>query len=530
MMRERERCDRGQPDAFGILQQAFIRRMAFNMTPTKFPTEQILIASILATIAFLLIYMVYVSIKKSRAVLVNGVRDKSDNFLVVWTLLASLLLHILFSYYIVGHKTDIGCFTSWGNKIFRNGFQNFYNPQTNFPDYPPGYMYVLGLMARIADLFGHGVYAADGSYDIFYVTMIKLPSIIADIGSAYLVYRLARKKLRFEAAYLLMCLAAFCPVFIYVSGGWGQIDQILSILLVISIILLNSNKPILAGFVYGLSILLKPQALMAGPLLAIAYFCYIFDPDFFSPTGRKCTDGVGTRIMKTVAAVACACALLIVSVIPFADDTMPWYSIILQKYMGTATSYKYASVNAYNIYTLFGKNWTPITEKAILGLTYGQLGTVLMVISVGFGGVLYFFGRKKHSGALSLATAFTFASLFTLGHYMHERYLFPVLLLLLVAYISYGDRRLISMFMCWSATALVNCIAAFYYSKLHEYHLYWDERLVFWCSLANVILFIIFCGICTDIMLRGRVKADVFADDDVSAKAQKTVPARKAEK
>ena len=250
-------------------------------------------------------------------------------------------------------------------------------------------MYVLGLMARIADLFGHGVYAADGSYDIFYVTMIKLPSIIADIGSAYLVYRLARKKLRFEAAYLLMCLAAFCPVFIYVSGGWGQIDQILSILLVISIILLNSNKPILAGFVYGLSILLKPQALMAGPLLAIAYFCYIFDPDFFSPTGRKCADGVGTRIMKTVAAVACACALLIVSVIPFADDTMPWYSIILQKYMGTATSYKYASVNAYNIYTLFGKNWTPITEKAILGLTYGQLGTVLMVLSVGFGGVLY---------------------------------------------------------------------------------------------------------------------------------------------
>ena len=458
----------------------------------------------------------------------NVKKDNNAMYIIAAAAVAFILRLILGAVY-RGHNTDMSCFIGWSNAVFENGFGKFYTLDM-FHDYPPGYMYVLGLMARIANLFGHGVYAADGSYDIFYVTMIKLPSIIADIGSAYLVYRLARKKLRFEAAYLLMCLAAFCPVFIYVSGGWGQIDQILSILLVISIILLNSNKPILAGFVYGLSILLKPQALMAGPLLAIAYFCYIFDPDFFSPTGRKCADGVGTRIMKTVAAVACACALLIVSVIPFADDTMPWYSIILQKYMGTATSYKYASVNAYNIYTLFGKNWTPITEKAILGLTYGQLGTVLMVLSVGFGGVLYFFGRKKHSGALSLATAFTFASLFTLGHYMHERYLFPVLLLLLVAYISYGDRRLISMFMCWSATTLVNCIAAFYYSKLHEYHLYWDERLVFWCSLANVILFIIFCGICTDIMLRGRVKADVFADDDVSAKAQKTVPARKAEK
>ena len=78
MMRERERCDRGQPDAFGILQQAFIRRMAFNMTPTKFPTEQILIASILATIAFLLIYMVYVSIKKSREKC-NNIREDCDS-------------------------------------------------------------------------------------------------------------------------------------------------------------------------------------------------------------------------------------------------------------------------------------------------------------------------------------------------------------------------------------------------------------------------------------------------------------------
>lgn len=94
-MRERERGDRGQPDAIGILQQAFIRRMAFNMTPTKFPTEQILIASHFGNDCLLLIHMVYVSIK-SRAVLVNGVRDKSDNLLVAWTLLASLLLHILF--------------------------------------------------------------------------------------------------------------------------------------------------------------------------------------------------------------------------------------------------------------------------------------------------------------------------------------------------------------------------------------------------------------------------------------------------
>ncbi len=478
--------------------------------PTAFPTEQVLFAAFMSFAVYLLIAAFYSGIKRERAYLKNGALDKGDNFFVVWALAAALVIRLVLSYYIVGHKTDINCFTAWGGRVAAVGFKNFYD---GFADYPPGYIYVLGLMSKISTAFGHGIYAADGSYDAVCVALTKLPSILADIASAYLVFRLARKKLRFIPSALLMLMIAFNPLLAYVSGGWGQIDQILTVLLVGSILLLTYNKPILGGIVYGLAILMKPQALMAGPLMAIAYMLYVFDDNFFKAAGCECKDNRSVRFLKTCAAVVCAILLIIVTAIPFASDKMPWYEIILEKYLGTATSYKYASVNAYNLYSLVGANWKRIDTVAFMGINYGQLGTFGMVVSVAFGGLLYLFGRKHNPGALPLAAAYTFAGLFTVGHYMHERYLVPSLLLLMVAYIMYSDKRLLWTFLAYTLTLSVNCFAAFYYSELFEYGLYWDERIVFWCSLANVLVFAAFTVVCVMIMIKNKISSDAFIDE-----------------
>ena len=476
--------------------------------PTGFPTAKILTAALFATFAYLLIFVFYSLIKRDNAYILKG-KDKTDVGMVIWVLLAAFILRIAFSYYIVGHKTDINCFTAWGDRIAQSGFKNFYS---SFSDYPPGYMYILGLNSTIARALGHSIRLADGSYDLVYVTLIKLPAMLADLASAYLVYHLARKKLRFVPSVLLMSMVAFSPVMIYISGGWGQIDQILSLFVALAIILLMSNRPITAGIAYGAAILLKPQALMAGPLLAIAYMFYVFDDNFFALTDAECKDKKGIRFLKTVIAVVCACAIIIVSAIPFSTKELPWYQIIYEKYMGTATSYKYASVNAYNIYALFGQNWTNTEEIAFLGLNYAQVGTIGIVISVLFSAVLYVLGRKKHKGALLLSVAYLFAALFTLGHYMHERYLFPTLLLLVAAYILYSDRRLLWVFVSYGITLLINCLASFYYSQYFEFGFYWDKNLVFWCSLANVLIFIWFTYIVIRIMIAGKTTGDVFAE------------------
>ncbi|MBQ2191698.1 MAG: hypothetical protein II409_04745, partial [Clostridia bacterium] len=75
------------------------------------------------------------------------------------------------------------------------------------------------------------------------------------------------------------------------------------------------------------------------------------------------------------------------------------------------------------------------------------------------------------------------------------------------------DRRLLYLFFGFSVTTMLNCLAAFYYSKYHEYQLYWDKRIVFGCSLANVIIFILFVYVCIRIMIAGKIASDVFGEE-----------------
>ncbi|MBR4435193.1 MAG: DUF2029 domain-containing protein [Clostridia bacterium] len=455
--------------------------------PKVFPTQHILTITVLATLVYLLLYFVYTRFKKKDDLRLIEPQSRSKSLIVIFTLFAALVIRILLSVLVEGHKTDINCFTSWANTLYRSGFQDFYNGA--MPDYPPGYMYVLRFMASIATaVFGHGPRDQFGNYDLFYVSFIKLPAIIADLGAAYFVYNAAQKRYGFSRAFFLLALVAFNPLMIYISSGWGQIDQILTVFITFAIYELEKENAIIAGFLYGLSILLKPQALMVGPLFAVAYFCYVFEPIYIEKEKRN--KEFIKRLGKTAAAVLVAVLMLVLSALPFSRSDLPWYRLIHEKYLGTATSYDYASVNAYNIFTLFGKNWARVDQKSFIGLTLGQLGTIGMAYSVLLGCVIYIVGRKKNRGAMFLAAAFTFASLFTLGHYMHERYMFPVLLLLFAAYLYYDNKYLLYLAIAYTAFGMLNCLCAFYYSQYHQYYLYWDKGLILFGSICNVITFI----------------------------------------
>lgn len=482
--------------------------------PEVFPTQHILILVCLTSIAYLLLHVAYSLFKKHNAYIDPTEEDRSSYFLIFWLLAIAFVVRIMLSVEIVGNKTDIRCFSYWGNSIAENGYKAFYTTQN--ADYPPGYMYVLGLMAKLSRRLQHFVTTANGDYDPVFVAFIKLPAIIADLAASLLVFFTARKKYRFAPSYLLMAIVAFSPIMAYISAGWGQIDQVLTLFLALTILAIVYGRPILGGALYGISILVKPQALMLGPIFAVAYLFYVFDPNFASVEDKteKQTNSLVMRLFYTVIAVLIACAMIVVSAIPFANSEMSVLDIIIKKYLGTATSYKFATVNAYNLYALLGQNWARTSKIAFANLNYGQIGTIGMVVSIVFGIVLYCFGRKKNRGALFLASAFTLMSLFMLGHYMHERYMFPVLLLLLLAYIFYSDRRLIGLFFAFSVTGLINCLAAFYYCEPEYFKagLYWDNKPLFWCSLINLVLFIFLIYVCVHIMLCGKNAPDVFAD------------------
>ncbi|MBO4384094.1 MAG: DUF2029 domain-containing protein [Clostridia bacterium] len=474
--------------------------------PNEFPTGKVVLTALYSTVFFLLILTWHRTsarkpLKKEKK---TGAGYAALILVGAFLLRLALAIIALETTKLGGHKTDINCFTAWGMRVANNGAARFYE---QWCDYPPGYMLVLGAIASLSNALGldYGVY----------IVLVKTPSILCDIACAWLIWRYSVKSMSRSAALSLTAVVAFTPVMAYVSAYWGQIDQLLALLLIVPILLLYKRRPILAGLFYGLAIAMKPQALMCGPMFVAACIIYIisgdrYDNPFASRSVVKLLkikkDTVGLRVFEVLAAMIGALLLIILLSLPFKGEQEPFW--LLDKYIGTATSYKYATVNGYNFWALIGANWKSVDEP-FLGLTYGKWGTVFMVFFIAAGIALYAFASIKHrnaKGALPLSMAYSLAGIFTFGHYMHERYIFPALMLIMFAYVFYNDRRLIWTYAAYAVTTMVNCLAAFYYSELFEYGLYWDKRIIFWCSLANVAVFALFTVLVAVLMIGNKPK------------------------
>ncbi|MCL1796383.1 MAG: phospholipid carrier-dependent glycosyltransferase, partial [Clostridia bacterium] len=72
-------------------------------------------------------------------------------------------------------------------------------------------------------------------------------------------------------------------------------------------------------------------------------------------------------------------------------------------------------------------------------------------------GVIALYWRKRDAGTLPFFGALMYIGLYAFGVMMHERYLFPVLLLLVFAYIQKPDWRVLLMLAGFSLTLFINC-------------------------------------------------------------------------
>lgn len=456
-------------------------------------TGKIMLALLSCAFLSLLVYRAFIE----REQLAINTRRMKDGAWLLILLILGFAFRVILSLLYYGHSTDINCFMAWSYHLAEGGLSSFYTSGM-FADYPPGYMYVLWLTGSIGKLFGLE-YGGAG-----YVLITKMPGILADLASAYVIYRIADKALKRSetaeprATGMPLVLAGFValnPLLAFLSGGWGQIDQILSLLLFTVIWLFLEDKTILAGVVFGIAIMVKPQALMVGPLLAIAYFCRIKDK------GWK-------KLPKTVAAVAGAVAALFVLSLPFQGGQQPlWF---LNKILGTATSYNYASIEAFNLMGLLGGNWVSADDTLFL-LTYGQLGTILMILAVLFSCMMYIDGRKREKNCLLLCGAYVLIALFNLGHFMHERYLVPALFLLLAAFVYYRDKRLMVSFLWVCCAALFNVLFAFVITDHQDCRGAMYNAFIAFGSLMNLGAFGYLTYTCVDMIYR-KQKRPAFAD------------------
>ena len=354
-------------------------------------------------------------------------------------LLAALAVRCFLAYTSEGYSSDVTCFSAWAMRLAENGPGAFYAPDY-FADYPPGYMLLLwpvGLIARALQLEVTG--KAMGF-------LICLWPILCDLGLVTLIWSVAQKRFGEQRALRFAAFAAFCPALLYDTAVWKQVDGVFCLLLIAAFVCLEEKKWLPAAALYGFALAVKPQALLFGPVLAVAFLAPLLAARQRRPALTALGRGAAGAVLALAAVFACA--------LPFwGSQDAGW---LWEKYTSTASSYPYASVNGYNLLTLFGANWQPQDAPALGPVTWQMLGSVGIALATVALAYLAWSSWKAGRFSPLLLAAFYGVAVFTLSHRMHERYIIPALLLVLAAAARWGDKRLLGAFGLLSLSSVVN--------------------------------------------------------------------------
>lgn len=119
-------------------------------------------------------------------------------------------------------------------------------------DYPPLFLYYLYLLGAIGNI---GNIAQTFLYDI----LLKLPSIFADCVIAFILYKMAEKRMSKNWTMFIVSIWLFNPMILLDSACWGQVDSLLALALLVSAYCIEKDRYPWASIALAFAITLKPQ-------------------------------------------------------------------------------------------------------------------------------------------------------------------------------------------------------------------------------------------------------------------------------
>lgn len=416
------------------------------------------------------------------------IQQKQSYPRALWLLLgAALLLRLVLAAATEGYPYDMSCFVAWGEKLAAQGPAAFYS-EGYFADYPPGYLWVLGLVGLVRGALGIG-YDSPATY-----LLLALVPALCDCITAWLVWRTACRRMGEGWAPLaLAAFTAFNPLLLFDTGIWKQIDGAFALPLLLCFLLLEEERYLPAALWYGVALAIKPQALLFGPVLAACFLAAIAREENRFRAFMRCFGGAAVALVPPLAA------------------GIPFYGIVrlvpslVEKYFGTVSGYPYASINAFNWLTALGGNWEPLGNTAMLGITWHTLGWFLILAVTG--GMVFFAVRSERAGSFSplLLAAYYGLGVFTFGHCMHERYMIPGVLLALLAAARWNDIRLYAAGFGLSLTGFVNLATVYSLAGTEDEWLSsaTSSTMAVLDGLAETVCFVLLLFAVWDIALHG---------------------------
>ncbi|NTV65519.1 MAG: hypothetical protein HGA65_18570, partial [Oscillochloris sp.] len=228
--------------------------------------------------------------------------------------------------------------------------------------------------------------------------------------------------------------AAIPPVWIN-AAWWGQVDVLISLPMIASLLLLDYGRGRWSWILWGTATMVKVHAVILAPVL------------FLLTLRRHGTRGLveGGAFASLVIGLFCLPLIL--------TGGGPG---LYQAIIGSVGRFPQATNRAYNLWWLV-VNGQQITDLITVGgLTYRTIGFILLVVATGLSCLAII--RRSGSASSTAAAATIALAFFTLPTQIHERYSFFVMPLLLLCAIT--DLRALIPFALITITATVNVIGA----------------------------------------------------------------------
>lgn len=397
-------------------------------------------------------------------------------FAFILFLLFASIVRLILAASVHGYDGDLDYYRKWAEAA-AGEFRLVYG--SGNVDYPPLYLYILHFIGRALRALKLDL----GS--ILGIMLMKMPAILADILSGIMIYSAASRQMSGNTALILSGLYLFNPAILVNSAMWGQTDSIMTLLAVTGLYCLYHDRIMASAFFFACACLMKPQA-------------FIFLPVLFLELIRK------KSLREFLLCMATGLFTGFVIILPFSLWRDVWW--IVRLYTGDWSKYAYASLHAHNLFALAGGDM--VRDSAMfLFMPYKVWSLIFTLAVLGF--FLYLYLKSGVQNRIFAAALVLQAGIFMFTSRMHERYLYPAVMLLVMVLIYSGDRRIFGLLGLLSMTVFINQFAVLFYVTYKDIMpfvvpLFNTSTRIF--SLVNLAAVIYLFLVSRDILLYDRVE------------------------
>lgn len=385
----------------------------------------------------------------SEATAADGSKNFNFTGVLLMLLAIGFVVRLVFVFVVKGYRDEFRTYTAFFEALGSGSIATYY--KSNGVTLYPVTAYIMGLFGAIANACG--INSASAAMPL----MVKLPFVICDILTAWLLYRAAKKYINEYVGLIVAGLVCLFPPFIFASSVWGSVYSLLGFFIVLTFYFVASkNFAALIG-AYSLALLTAKDAMYLFPVIAVFVIYSLVKSSIYVHRNKPVSFGALIKnknscgvVLIPIYIVASVILMYLVSlpaIIQITANPFMWLSLVFFRPLATMTSFGH---NALNIFNLFGRNGTELVAKfpsVVFVVLFALIVTAL---------VLLVYLSRKNRANLSFLGAFVVLTLSVFYMGFSELNLIAVSGLLLLAFILIKDKRILQIFGLMGFSLLFN--------------------------------------------------------------------------